>query len=204
VLRVGLTGGYATGKSFVGAELERLGCHLIYADKLGHRVLEPDGDAYLPTIRLFGRRILDEAGRIDRKKLGALVFGAPEPLKELSAIVHPAVFRLEEQRMNEIETHDRDAIAVVEAAILIETGRYKVFDRLILTTCDEDLQIARAIRRDGLSADQVRARFREQMPFSQKRQFADYVVDTGVSPADTLRQVRKIYADLRVLAGSGS
>ena len=197
---VGLTGGYATGKSFVAAELARLGCHLIYADKLGHKVLEPGHDAYQPTVEVFGPRIIDRHGRIDRRQLGAIVFSSPELLQKLNAIVHPAVFHLEEQMMESLSKSHPHGITVVEAAILIETGRFTVFDRLILTSCDEALQIARGIERDHLDESQIHARLKEQMPLSEKRKHADYVVDTGATPAETLEQVRAIYKELQTLA----
>lgn len=97
MLKVGLTGGYATGKSLVAAELERLGCHLIYADKLGHAVLSPDGAAYHPALEVFGREILGPGGTIDRKKLASIVFGSPRLLEKLTALVHPAVFALKKR-----------------------------------------------------------------------------------------------------------
>src|SRR5437660_5258713 len=99
MLRVGLTGGYATGKSFVARQLASLGCHLIYADELGHRVLEPGGDAYAPVLQLFGPGVLSADGAIDRKKLGSIVFSDPQKLADLTAIVHPAVYKLEEESL---------------------------------------------------------------------------------------------------------
>ena len=200
MIRVGLTGGYATGKSFVAAELARLGCHLIYADRLGHQVLQPGNDAYQPTIEAFGAEITATDGSIDRKRLGTIVFGSPDLLKRLTAIVHPAVFRLEERMMREFSARDPQGIAVVEAAILIETGRFKQFDRLILTNCEEAKQIARGIERDGLNTDQIGARLKEQMPLSEKRRYADYVVETGGTPEETLEQVRVIFNELRMVA----
>ena len=200
MMKIGLTGGYATGKSFVAAELERLGCHVIYADQLGHRVLEPNGEAYAPTVSTFGREILSGDGRIDRKKLGALVFKSPAMLEKLTSFVHPAVFRLEEQTLADFRREDPEGIAVIEAAILIETGRYKIFDRLILTVCDEDTQIARGIKRDSLSADEVRARIGKQMSAEKKKPYADYVVDTSGEKKETIQQVQAIYLRLKSLA----
>ena len=196
MMRVGLTGGYATGKSFVAAELTRLGCHVIYADKLGHQTLEPGGAAYQPVIERFGPGILDEDGRIDRKRLGATVFPSPTLLAELTAMVHPAVFLLEEEMMREFARQDPSGIAVVEAAILIETGRYKTYDRVILTVCDEATQIRRGVERDGLTIEQVRARLKEQMPLSEKRRYADYLIDTQTSAEETLRQTRDVHRAL--------
>ena len=199
MLKVGLTGGYATGKSFVAKELERLGCRVIYADRLGHAVLEPDGEAYAPAVEAFGREILSDDGTIERKRLGAIVFQSPELLEKLSGFVHPAVFRLEEKMLRDFERQDPRGIAVIEAAILIETGRYKVFDRLILTACSEDVQIARGMHRDGLTREQVLARLSKQMPVEEKKRYADYFVETSGPKSETVLQVARIFAELRAL-----
>ena len=199
MIKVGLTGGYASGKSFVARELERLGCRLIYADKLGHAVLEPTGEAYALSVEEFGRDILASDGTIDRKKLGALVFRSPELLEKLSSFVHPAVFRLEERLLGEFEREDPHAIAVIEAAILIETGRNKVFDRLILTACNEEVQIARGMHRDGLTREEVLARLSKQMPTEEKKRYADFVIDTDGPKEQTLERVRNVFAELKSL-----
>jgi dephospho-CoA kinase len=200
MLRVGLTGGYATGKSFVAAELEKHGCHLIYADKIGHEVLYPSGEAYAPTVALFGTGILSPDQSIDRKKLAALVFNDAELLKQLTALIHPAVFRAEEALMKTAEETDPNGIAVVEAAILIETGRYRDYDRLIVTTCSPETQIARGMKRDGLSREQVMQRIARQMSMEEKRAFADYVVDTDGRKENTSDQVKHVYLSLVRLA----
>ncbi len=197
MLKVGLTGGYASGKSFVAAQLESLGCRLIYADKLGHAVLQPGGEAYAPTLEAFGPEILAPDGSIDRKKLGAVVFHDEERLKQLTAVVHPAVFRLEESMLEAIAREDPAAIAVIEAAILIETGRYRTFDRMILTACSEELQIARGIRRDHLTREQVLARLAKQMPLEEKKRFADYIVSTDGTKEQTIEEVEQVFADLK-------
>ena len=135
MLKVGLTGGLACGKSFVGEELASFGCLLIHADELGHQVLAPGGEAYEDVVREFGAEILERGGDIDRQALAAQVFGAPERLARLNALVHPPVLRREEALIAEFAARQPDGIAVVEAAILIETGSYKRFDRIILVTC---------------------------------------------------------------------
>lgn len=197
MLRVGLTGGYATGKSFVAKELERFGCQVIYADRLGHQVLEPQGEAYAPTLAAFGPAILDNEGRIDRKKLASVVFGSPEKLEILNRFVHPAVFRAEERLITDVANRAPDAIVVVEAAILIETGRYKIFDRLLLTTCSPELQMERALARDGITRDQVLQRLARQLPFADKQAFADYIIDTSGTKEATARQVEAIFRSLQ-------
>jgi dephospho-CoA kinase len=194
--RVGLTGGLACGKSFVGKTLERLGAHLIHADDLGHYALAPGGEAYAPVIREFGREILDPEGRIDRHRLAVLVFSNPERLEKLNAIVHPAVHRLQQKLEEKIRAADPQAMIVVEAAILIEIGSYKNYDRIILVTCDEEQQIERALSRGGVSVDDVKARISRQLPPEVKRKFADYFIDTSGTKEDTIRQTRAVYEKL--------
>lgn len=200
MLKVGLTGGYATGKSFVAGELERLGCLVIYADRLGHSVLLPGGPAYQPTVDAFGTDILLPAGSIDRKRLAQKVFGSPELLQQLNSFVHPAVFQLEQEMMDAWQAQQPKGIAVIEAAILIETGRYKNFDRLILTACNVETQIARGMGRDHLSREEVLARLARQMPLEEKKRHAHYVIDTSGPKQATLRQVRSVFNELKELA----
>ncbi len=197
MLRVGLTGGLASGKSFVGDALAGLGCFVVKADQLGHEVLEPGGEAYRPAIEAFGEGILGPDGRIDRRRLGAEVFGKPEKLKRLNALVHPPVIRREEELIAGFAAREPEGIAVVEAAILIETGSYKRFDRLIVAVCPLEQQIERAMRRDGLTRQEVLARLARQMPLEEKRKYADFVVDTSGTKDETMRQVREVYESLR-------
>lgn len=197
MLRVGLTGGLGTGKSFAGEILQSLGCRLLKADELGHEVLLPGAEAYLPVIEAFGREILDENGAIVRKKLAAVVFEQPHRLAQLNSLVHPPVVAREEAWMQQIAESDPGAIAVVEAAILIETGSYRRFSRLIVTTCRPEQQIERAMKRDGVSREEVEARLRRQMPLEDKVKLADYVVDTSGDKKETERRVQEVYQALR-------
>jgi dephospho-CoA kinase len=200
MLRVGLTGGYATGKTLVASQFAALGCRVIYADELGHAVLEPGREAYAPVIEQFGPGILRPDGTIDRKKLGSIVFPAPEKLEALTAIVHPAVYRLEEQLLETASEQDPEGIAIVEAAILIETGRYRSYDRVVLTTCNPETQIARAMARDGASREQALARIARQWPFERKRDLASYIVDTSGTKDVTSERVHDIHRELLALA----
>jgi dephospho-CoA kinase len=197
MLKVGLTGGLASGKSFVGQALVDLGCHLVQADELGHQVLRTTGEAYEPVLREFGRGILGEDGEIDRQRLAAEVFEKPERLAALNQIVHPLVFRQEEQWLAEVARTDPDGIAIVEAAILIETGSYRRFDKIILVVVDGQQQTERAMRRDGATFEQVEARLSRQMPLTEKKKFADYIIDTSGTKSETLRQTRELYESLR-------
>jgi dephospho-CoA kinase len=202
MLKVGLTGGYASGKSFVAAEFERRGCLVIYADQFGHRVLEKNGEAYEPTVKAFGPGILQPDGSIDRKKLAATVFGSPELLTALSSFVHPAVLRLEQQTLKAWQAQHSSGIAVMEAAILIETGRYTAFDRLILVACDPETQIARGMKRDHLTREEVLARLARQMPLDEKKKYAHYIINTDGAKEDTVRQVDEVFRNLKQLAES--
>ena len=201
MLRVGLTGGLASGKTFVGRTLADLGCHLIEADKLGHQVMLPGAQAYDAIVREFGHAILDAEGRISRRKLSGIVWGNPERLEKLNSLVHPPVRELEESRMAEIARADPGAIVVVEAAILVETGRYKDFDRLIVVTCSSGQQMERALERGSYNKEEILARMSRQLPLEQKLRVADYVIDTSGPKEATLEQVRKVYGSLRSLTG---
>jgi dephospho-CoA kinase len=194
---VGLTGGLACGKTFVGEALAGFGCLLIQADALGHEGLEPGGEVYPMVVQEFGSDIVNSEGHIDRRLLAGLVFGSPEKLARLNALVHPYVLRREEELIGEFAVREPHGIAVMEAAILIETGSYQRFDRLILVTCREEQQVERALRRSGAVESDVRARLSRQMPLAGKLKFADFVIDTSGEKEDTLRQTRAVYEALR-------
>jgi dephospho-CoA kinase len=200
MLKVGLTGGYATGKSFVAKHLETLGCHIIYADSLGHQALSPTGEAYRQTLALFGSAVLNPDLTINRKKLAAIVFNSPDLLQQLNAIVHPAVFRLEERALIGFELQNPHGIAVIEAAILIETGRYKQMDRLIVVCCSPETQIARAIQRDHLTREEALQRMARQLADADKVRLANYVIDTDGIETETIAQTERIHSELRQLA----
>jgi dephospho-CoA kinase len=198
-IKVGLTGGLACGKSFVGEALAGLGCHLLHADQLGREALMPDGESYGPVVREFGSGILDENGEIDRRVLAAQAFANPERLALLNALVHPSVVRREQEWLAEVAAADPHGIAVVEAAILIETGSFRRFDKLIVVTCDEEQQVQRSMKRDGVLREEVLVRLSRQMPLAEKRKYADFVIDTSGTKEQTLRQTRAVYESLRRL-----
>jgi dephospho-CoA kinase len=203
MLRVGLTGGLASGKSFVGRALSDLGCLLIQADMLGRQVLEQGGETYEAVVATFGNQILDAdgptQGQINRKRLAAIVFSDPEQLAKLNALVHPPVKARERALAEEFARDHPDGIAVTEAAILVETGSYKDYDRLIVAVCRPEQQIERAMERDGASREEVANRLRRQMPLEEKVKHADFIIDTSGSKENTLEQVRTVYESLRVL-----
>ena len=197
MLKVGLTGGIASGKTFVGEALAGWGCRVIQADEIGRQVMAPGGEAYDAVVREFGREILAPDGTIDRPRLAALVFQNPEQLARLNALVHPPVLRREDELAAEFFALEPHGIAVVEAAILIETGSYRRYDKLILVVSDPNQQIERALRREGAKEADVRARIERQMPLEEKRKYADYVIDTSGTKEETLRQALTVYEALR-------
>jgi dephospho-CoA kinase len=201
MLRVGLTGGIGSGKTFVGRALEDLGGHLIQADELGHQVLQPGGEAYAPVLAEFGASILAGGGEIDRRALAALVFESPERLQRLNALIHPAVMRLEEERIAALARTDPDSIAIVEAAILIETGSYKRFDKLIVVICQPEQQIERAVKRGGMTREEAESRIRRQLSNEEKMSVADYVIDTSGSKERTLEEAKSVFESLRSAMG---
>ena len=204
MLRVGLTGGLASGKSFVGRTLAELGCLLIRNDELGHRVLEPGGEAYDGAIRIFGAGILDDQGKIDRRKLAALVFRNPEELAKLNALVHPPVRARTRQLLDEYEAAHPHGIGIVEAAILVETGSYRDYTKLIVAVCGREQQIERAMARDDMTREEVLERLSRQMPLEEKMKYADYVVDTSGTKDNTRVQVRSVYESLLSFAAEAS
>jgi dephospho-CoA kinase len=201
MLKVGLTGGLASGKSFVGKALADLGCLLIQADELGHRVLDPGGEAYQPVIDEFGAEILNADRTIDRRALAAQVFSNPERLQKLNSLVHPPVRARTKALLDDFGASNPGGIAVIEAAILIETGGFRSYDRLIVAVCTREQQIERAMSRDHLTREEVLARISRQMPLEEKVKFADYIIDTSGAKEQTLEQTHALYDTL--LASSG-
>jgi dephospho-CoA kinase len=197
MLRVGLTGGLASGKSFVGHALADMGCYLIEADEIGHEVQRPGGEAYDEIVRVFGSGMLLPDLTLDRRKLAALVFPDPEQLAKLSAIVHPYVIARRRRMEEEYFREHPDGIAVTEAAILIETGSYRDFDRLIVAVCSEEQQVERAMSRGRWTREEVLDRMRRQMPLNEKVKYADTIIDTSGPKENTLAQTRALYETLR-------
>jgi len=200
MLQIGLTGGLASGKTFVGHALAELGCHLIEADELGHQVLLPGAEAYDAVVHEFGDEILDQDRSIVRRKLGALVWDKPERLAKLNSIVHPVVVAREEGIIAKIARQDPAAIVVVEAAILVETGSYRRFDRLIVVVCTVEQQVERAMKRSAYSKAEALARLSRQLPLEEKVRVADYVIDTSGPKEQTIEQVKAVYNSLRSLS----
>ena len=205
MLKLGLTGAIASGKSVVGEMFVKLGAHLILADAVAHWLMEPGRPVYEEVVRRFGREILNPDRTINRPRLAEAAFGtaggAPPRVKELNEIVHPAVIERENEWMEEIGQRDPNAIAIVEAALIIEAGTADRFDRLIVVTCHSEQRIRRYARRLGISEDAARAevarRMAAQLSDEEKIKAADFVIDNSGSLDATEQQVQQVFAALR-------
>lgn len=206
LLRVGLTGGIASGKTVVGEIFQRLGAHVILADDIAHQLMQPGQAVYAEVVREFGRGILNPDGTISRPKLAELAFGmpgsgAPLRVKELNAIVHPAVIAHENAWMEEIARRDPHAIAIVEAALILEAGTANRFDKLVVVTCQPEQRAQRFAGRRQISEADARAevtrRMAAQIPDDEKVKAADFVIDNSGSLDATEQQVRRVYAALK-------
>ena len=194
--RLGLTGGIASGKSAVAGMLRELGFQVLDADGLAHTLIEPGQPAYQEVLREFGTDVLQADGRIDRGKLGAVVFADREKLARLNAIVHP---RVEEEMIRTFAEWERDGVrdaAFVEAALLVEAGYQKKLDGLIVTWCKPEQQIERLMER-GLSKEEARQRIAAQMPAEEKLRYATEKIDCSGSMEETRRQVEELTARLK-------
>ncbi len=204
MLRVGLTGGLCSGKSVVAEMFARHGVHVLQADKLARELMQPGQPVYDEVVSHFGRDIVQADGAIDRRKLAALAF-EPGRIQELNRIVHPAVVRQQEAWMEEVARRDPTGIAMVEAALIVEAGVHKRFDKLVVVTCAPQQKVERFAARSP-AADQeaerheARRRIAAQLPDEEKVKLADYVIDNSGALEATERQVEKVFADLRKFA----
>ena len=196
MLKVGLTGGIAVGKSFVLSVFAELGCVTFDADKIARDVVEPGRPAYQHILDTFGCDIIQSDGQIDRAKLGSIVFADDEKRKKLNQIVHPHVIAEQDRLIKQAEEQNPSGIAIVDAALMIESGGYKRFDKLIVVFCEGQLQRDRLMLRNNLTTEQADQRISAQMPTSEKRKFADFEIDTSKGFDDTRRQVTDIYKRL--------
>jgi dephospho-CoA kinase len=192
MLKVALTGGIATGKSYVLDRFRQHGVPCLDADALAHGVTAADTEATAAIAARFGAGVLAADGSVDRRKLGPIVFADPAARRELEAIIHPAVYRAIQAGLRAFALMGEDALAIVDVPLLFETGAETTFDKVIVTTCSTDTQIARLIAR-GLGEEAARQRLAAQWPSAEKVARASFVVDTGGTFEDTNRQVDDVY-----------
>jgi len=196
ILRVGLTGGIASGKTTVARILAEHGAFVIEADDVAHGLLEPGTPVYSAVVDRFGPEILDSSGRIVRSRLAARVFGDADTRGALNAIVHPSVRAEANRRIEAYGPDGRSPIAVFDAALLVESGAYRDYHKLVVCRCSREAQVRRLIVRDNLTTDQVHARIAAQAPLRDKLRVADYVIDTEGTLRETRRQTDRVYSSL--------
>jgi dephospho-CoA kinase len=189
----GLTGGIASGKSAVAAYLRERGVPIIDADQLAREAVERGSEGLVEVVKVFGPEVLLPDGSLDRKKLAAAVFGNEERRKALNAIVHPRVTTLTFKAASRLRD-EGEALACYEAALIVENGVADAFRPLVVVSAPEEIQIERAIRRDGATADEARARIRAQMPLADKVAAADHVIENTGSLEDLHRRTDEVLA----------
>jgi len=198
MLKVGLTGSIAVGKTFVCLVFRELGCHVLDADQVARNVIEPGTPGLAAVVAEFGGGILTRAGELDRAQMASIVFADDEKRLKLNSIVHPLVFEAQNAWLAECEVSDPDGIAIVDAALMIESGGYKRFDQLIVVWCEPDIQLQRLIDRNELPEAEAKRRIAAQMPQDEKKRYADYLIDTSNGFEETRRQVRDVYEKLKL------
>ncbi len=201
MLKVGLTGGIASGKSVVGEMFARLGAHVVQADVIAHQLLQPGEQVYDDVVRAFGRGILNADGTVSRPKLAEAAFGSGRSrVQELNRIVHPAVIKKQEEWMAAVGRREPNAVAMVEAALVVEAGAAKRFDRLVVVTCRPEQRIERWAQRMNIDREtarqEVTRRMAAQLSDEEKIKVADCVIDNSGSFDETERQVRLMYPKL--------
>jgi dephospho-CoA kinase len=196
MLKVGLTGSIAVGKSYVCEVFRELGCHVLDADQTAREVVKPGTHGLKQIVMAFGTDVLQPNGDLNRPKLGSIVFADEEKRLLLNSIVHPLVFEAQDKWLRRWETDDPDGIAIIDAALMIESGGYKRFDSLIVVWCDPAVQLRRLMLREKLAKPDALLRIAAQMPQDEKKRFADHLIDTSNGFEDTRRQVVDVYRRL--------
>jgi dephospho-CoA kinase len=199
---VGLTGGIASGKNFVADLLETRGIPVVDADPIGHELIRPGAPCYRPLLRLFGRGVLARNGRIVRGRVARIVFGNARKRRALNALMHPPIMREADRRARQLYRRGKHPVIAVSAALLVESGAAKRFDRVVLVACRPEVQLRRLRRRDGLDLRSARARLTAQISDAQRRRVAHHVIDNSGSRLRTRRQVSRLAEELRRAAGA--
>jgi dephospho-CoA kinase len=199
MLKAGLTGSIAVGKTYVCEVLRELGCHVLDADVTAREVVAKGTKGLAEIVEHFGETMLTGEDELDRKNLGAIVFADEAKRQLLNSIVHPRVIDKQDQWLKTVEANDPQGIAVVDAALMIESGGYRRFDQLIVVWCEAAIQLKRLMLRDNLSESEARTRIAAQMPQDEKKAFADHLINTSDGFDKTRIQVEAVVNKLRSL-----
>ncbi|MGB4302971.1 MAG: dephospho-CoA kinase [Syntrophomonadaceae bacterium] len=193
---IGLTGGIASGKSTVSRALRELGAIIIDADEVAHAIIEPGKPAWKDIVEHFGLGVLNPDQTIDREKLGAIVFNDPEKLQVLNQITHPRVGEQFKQMIKDIKSQQADAVLFIEVPLLYETHMDRICDEVWVVWVDEETQIQRLMKRDGLSREDALKRIDAQMSLDEKARRADFVIDNRFSVEETIASATKYYNNI--------
>ena len=199
MLKVGLTGSIAVGKTYVCEVFRQLGCFVLDADLVAREAVELGTQGLDLVVDAFGQSILRPDGSLDRSKLASIVFADEQKRLLLNSIVHPLVFEAQDRWIRERERESPDGIAIIDAALMIEAGGYRRFDKLIVVWCEPELQLQRLMARDGLTLSAAEKRISSQMPQEEKKRYADFLIDTSKGFDDTRRQTTDVFRHLKLL-----
>ncbi len=199
MLKVGLTGSIAVGKSFVCEVFRELGALVLDADRTAREVVAPKTSGLKAIVEAFGARVLTANGELDRTKLGAIIFADERKRQLLNRIVHPLVIEKQDEWLKKCERENAGAICIVDAALMIESGGYKRFDKLIVVWCEPSIQLERLMRRNNLTEAEALTRIGAQMPQTEKKRFADFLIDTSDGFEPTRRRTNEIFEQLKLL-----
>ena len=200
MLKVGLTGGIASGKSTVSEAFARLGAKVLDADEVAREVVLPGKPAWTKLRHTFGSEFFHPDGRLNRNKLRRLVFADPEQRSRLNAIVHPEVMREIDFRFEQLTSSAEHAVVLVDIPLLIEVGVAHRFDKVVVVYANESVQVMRLMQRDGLSREEARQALSVQIDLREKAKKADFVISNSGTPGETQAQVEKVWQELLELA----
>jgi dephospho-CoA kinase len=199
MLKVGLTGSIAVGKTFVCECFRELGCHVLDADQTAREVVAAGTPGLTAIVENFGVEVLSPGGELDRPRLAGIVFADEEKRKLLNSIVHPLVFEAQDAWLKELEKTDPNGIAIVDAALMIESGGYRRFSKIIVVWCETAIQLQRLMLRNSLTGDDARKRIAAQMPQDEKKRYADFLIDTSEGFEAARHQTIEVFAQLKLL-----
>jgi dephospho-CoA kinase len=199
-LLVGLTGGMGTGKTLAASFFKDLGAFVLDADLICRKLVEPEQPAWREISDIFGKEVFTASGKLDRKRLANIIFKNPQKKETLEGILHPKVFKIEELKYEKIRKGHPNAVVIVDAALLIESGNYKKMDKIIVVNSNKKNRIDRIISRNHISLDEVTSRINNQMPSDKKIKYADFVLENSFDKDSLRSKVIDIYAKLCLLA----
>lgn len=198
MLIIGLTGGISSGKSFISEYLQELGAIVIDADKLAREAVEPGGPALQEIRSHFGDEVFESNGKLNRKKLGEIIFNSVREKEKLNSIIHPKVIEETKRLIEKYKAEQAGPAIIIDAPLLIEAGMYNLADKIWVVAVDEEIQIERLRKRDKLTRQEALSRLKMQMPLQEKLKFADHIIDNNGSKEDTLRYVQALWKEMAV------